>query len=643
MSQINITFPDGSVKEYESGITGLEIAKSISPGLAKKVVAAKFDDKVIGLNEPLNSDGAVVLLTFDDPEGRMVFWHSSSHIMAQAVTELFPGTKLAIGPPIDEGWYYDFDVDQTFSDEDLAKIEKRMAEIIKANHPFQCEVMKTADALEKYKASGDVYKEEILSDIEDDTITIYSQDTFSDLCRGPHLPSTGLIKAFKLLSSSGAYWRGDEHNKMLQRIYGVSYPTKKQLDDYLDFLEEAKKRDHRKLGKELDLFSINENIGGGLVLWHPNGSIIRNTIETYWKEMHVRDGYQLIYTPHIARLKLWEISGHTGFYSENMFQPNEVEGDLYQIKPMNCPFHIEIYRHNIHSYRELPVKYAELGTDYRYERSGVLHGLMRVRGFTMDDAHIFCTPDQVRQQILEVCDLSVEFLKVFGFDEYKVFLSTRPEKYVGEPERWSMAEDALRSALEERGFDYEIDEGGGAFYGPKIDIKIKDTIGRLWQCSTIQFDFNLPERFGLYYIDKDNTQKRPFMVHRAILGSMERFFGVLIENYGGAFPLWLAPVQAKLLPITDKQNDYADQVAAELRKQKIRCEVDSRSEKIGFKIREAETSKTPYMLVIGPKEVEENKIAVRHYGQMDLGSMNVEELLSRMTEEIESKATRTKN
>jgi len=639
MSRINITFPDGSVKEYDCGINSLEIAKSISHGLAKKVIAGKFDDKIIGLSQALDSDGSLVLFTFDDPEGREVFWHSSSHIMAQAVTDLFPGTKLAIGPPIEEGWYYDFDVAEPFSEEDLVKIEKRMTEIIKSKHHFVSKEMTIGDAIEYYEKLGEEYKIEILSGIEDDMVSFYTQDSFTDLCRGPHLSNTGYVKAFKLLASSGAYWRGDERNKMLQRIYGVAYPSKKLLDEYLVRLEEAKKRDHRKLGKELDLFSINENIGGGLVLWHPNGGIIRNIIETHWKDVHVRDGYQLIYTPHMARLKLWQISGHTDFYIENMFQPNEVEGDQYQIRPMNCPFHIEIYRNNLRSYRDLPIKYAELGTDYRYERSGVLHGLMRVRGFTMDDAHIFCTPEQVSQQILEVLDLSIEFLTVFGFKEYEIYLSTRPEKYVGEPERWSMAEDALRAAIEERGFDYKVDEGGGAFYGPKIDIKIKDTIGRLWQCSTIQFDFNLPERFGIYYIDKDNSQKRPFMVHRAILGSIERFFGVLIENYGGAFPLWLAPVQVKILPITDKQNDYAETLVDELRKHNIRCEADSRNEKVGFKIREAETSKTPYMFIVGQKEVDGQNVSVRHHGQIDLGTMNIDEAINKISEEIKSKAT----
>jgi threonyl-tRNA synthetase len=640
MSQIKVTFPDGKQSEFDSGITAREIAKNISPGLAKNVVAAKANSNTISLIQPLIEDIELKLLTFDDADGREVFWHSSSHIMAQAVTELFPGTKLAIGPAIEEGWYYDFDVESPFSDDDLEKIEKRMTEIIKANHLFGREDWSRQKAIDYYKDKGEIYKVEILSQIEDDTISVYRQDTFQDLCRGPHLPSTGYVKAFKLLSASGAYWRGDERNKMLQRIYGVAYPKKKSLDEYLVRLEEAKKRDHRKLGRELDLFSINENIGGGLVLWHPKGSVIRNIIETYWKQMHVRDSYQLIYTPHIARLKLWEISGHTDFYTENMFKPNEVEGDLYQIKPMNCPFHIEIYKTQIRSYRDLPVKYAELGTDYRYERSGVLHGLMRVRGFTMDDAHIFCTPEQVNQQILEVCDLSTEFLRVFGFDEYKMFLSTRPEKFVGEPDRWDMAEKALQTALEERGFDYEIDEGGGAFYGPKIDIKIKDTIGRLWQCSTIQFDFNLPDRFGIYYIDKDNQQKRPFMVHRAILGSIERFFGVLIENYGGAFPLWLAPVQVKVLPITDNQNEYAQKIVEKLKSLDFRCEVDSRSEKVGYKIREAETNKVPYMLIVGKKEVEENKVSVRHYGQIDLGVMPLNDVILKLQEEIDKKLTR---
>ncbi|HEQ98683.1 MAG TPA: threonine--tRNA ligase [candidate division Zixibacteria bacterium] len=643
MSSVKITFPDGSVSEYKAGITPMEIAENISKGLAKKVLAARVNGSIINLNDPIKEDTELKLLTFEDREGREVFWHSSSHIMAQAVTDLFPNAKLAIGPPIDEGWYYDFDVEKPFSDQDIEKIEQRMAEIIKEDHPFKRVELPLEEARKYYEERDAIYKEEILDEIEDDTVTLYQQDSFTDLCRGPHLPSTGKVKAFKLLSSSGAYWRGDERNKMLQRIYGVSYPSKKQLDEYLNMLEEAKKRDHRKLGRELDLFSINENIGSGLVLWHPKGAVIRNIIEEHWKKEHIDNGFQLVFTPHIARLKLWEISGHTGFYAENMFQPNEVEGDLYQIKPMNCPFHIEIYRSAIRSYRDLPIKYAELGTDYRYERSGVLHGLMRVRGFTMDDAHIFCTPEQLHQQILEVCQMSLRFLKMFGFEDYKIYLSTRPEKYVGEAERWETAQDSLAKALDELGLEYDMDEGGGAFYGPKIDIKIKDTIGRLWQCSTIQFDFNLPDRFGIYYIDRDNTQKRPYMVHRAILGSLERFFGVLIENYGGAFPLWLAPVQVKIMTITDNQNDYAKKIAEELKKHDIRCELDLRSEKIGFKVREAETSKTPYMFVIGQKEVDDNKVSVRHYGQVDLGSMNLEEIISRIKEEIENKYPRMKS
>jgi threonyl-tRNA synthetase len=643
MSKIKIKFPDGAIGEYESGITPAEIAKNISQGLAKKVLAAKTNGNVISINQPLNTDVELRLLTFDDPEGREVFWHSSSHIMAQAVTELFPGTKLAIGPPIEEGWYYDFDVEKPFSEEDLAKIEKRMAEIIKADHSFEKEIWSRQDIISHYQKTGEIYKTEILSEIKADTVSAYKHDNFMDLCRGPHLPSTGPIKAFKLLSASGAYWRGDERNKMLQRIYGISFTKRKDLEEYLERLEQARMRDHRKLGKELDLFSLNENIGGGLVLWHPKGAVIRDIIETYWKKSHVDNGYQLVFTPHMARLKLWQISGHTDFYTENMFKPNEVEGDLYQIKPMNCPFHIEIYRNKIRSYRDLPIKYAELGADYRYERSGVLHGLMRVRGFTMDDAHIFCTPDQINQQILEVLDFSIQFLKIFGFDEYEIFLSTRPEKSVGEPEQWEMAEKALEAALKERDFDYTVDPGGGAFYGPKIDIKIKDTLGRLWQCSTIQFDFNLPDRFGIYYIDSDNTQKRPFMVHRAIMGSLERFFGVLIENYGGAFPLWLTPVQVKIMTITDKQNDYAGTVAERLKQHNIRYELDLRSEKIGFKIREAETSKIPYMFVIGQKEVDESKVSVRHYGQINLGVMQLDEAISKLKEEIENKTTRMKS
>jgi threonyl-tRNA synthetase len=502
VSEVNITFPDGSNKSYVAGITPHEIATEISPGLAKKALAAKIDGSVIDLNRPIETDGAITILTFDDREGKEAFWHSSAHIMAQAVTELFPGTKLAIGPPIEEGFYYDFDVAQPFSEEDLTRIEERMREIVKSDFSFSRMDCSKEQAISMFGENNEEYKLELISELEGEQITVYKHDSFVDLCRGPHVPSTGRIKAFKLTAVAGAYWRGSEENKMLQRIYGVSFPDKASLDDYVRRMEEAKLRDHRKLGRQLDLYSIREEVGGGLVLWHPKGSIIRNIIENYWKEEHVKAGYQLVYSPHIAKLDLWRTSGHTDFYKEDMYSPTDVEGELYQIKPMNCPFHMEMYRSSIHSYRELPIRWAELGTVYRYERSGTLHGLIRVRSFTQDDAHIFCTPDQIEDEIVGVIDLTLKILKDFRFEEYDVFLSTRPEsEFVGEPERWDMAEKALANALARTKLDYEVDEGAGAFYGPKIDVKIRDALNRSWQCSTIQFDFNLPQRFGLTYTD----------------------------------------------------------------------------------------------------------------------------------------------
>jgi threonyl-tRNA synthetase len=638
---IRIAFPDGSTKDFPVGVTPLRIAGEISKGLAKKAIAAKVDGAVVDMSRPILQDSSIVLLTFDDADGKQVFWHSSSHIMAQAVTELFPGTKLAIGPAIEEGFYYDFDSSQPFADEDLARIEKRMQEIVRGDFEFSRQECSSRDAIDLFGGRNENYKVELISELQNQQISVYRHDSFVDLCRGPHVPSTGRIKALKLLSVAGAYWRGDEHNKMLQRIYGISFPDQASLDEYLKRVEEAKRRDHRKLGKELELFSIKEEVGGGLTLWMPNGAIIRDIIETYWKQEHVRSGYQLVFSPHIARLHLWETSGHTGFYRENMYSPMEVEGELYQIKPMNCPFHIEMYKNSLHSYRELPIRWAELGTVYRYERSGVLHGLFRVRSFTQDDAHIFCTPDQVEDEIVGVINLTLKILTDFGFDQYDIFLSTKPEKeFVGEPERWLLAEASLAAALKRANLAYQVDEGAGAFYGPKIDVKIRDALRRSWQCTTIQFDFNLPERFGLEYTDSDNTHKRPYMVHRAIFGSLERFFGVLLEHYAGAFPLWLAPVQVKVLPISDDQNEYARSTADALKREGLRAELDDRSEKIGYKIREAETHKVPVMLVIGKKEAESGVVAYRRHGAGDLGTRSLTDIISLLRKESDSKITR---
>jgi len=563
--------------------------------------------------------------------------HSSAHILAQAVKELYPKAKLAIGPAIEDGFYYDFDFDRPFTPEDLDAIEKRMAEIVKRNLPIVRKELSRIDAITLFTGKGEDYKLELIAGFPDETFSVYEQGDFVDLCRGPHLRYTGKAKAFKLLSIAGAYWRGDEKNKMLQRVYGTAFPTKDELKAHLDKLEEAKKRDHRKLGKELDLFSINDEAGGGLVLWHPKGARIRKAIEDFWRDEHYKAGYELVFTPHIARLDLWKQSGHWDFYRESMYSPMDVEGFEYELKPMNCPFHIMIYNSSMKSYRDLPIRQAELGTVYRFEKSGVLHGLMRVRGFTQDDAHIFCTREQLGSEIDRVIDFVLYILRTFGFSEFEAYLSTRPEKYVGEPAVWDEATEALREGLERHNLSYKVDEGGGAFYGPKIDLKIKDSIGRSWQCSTIQVDFNLPEKFDVNYIGEDSKRHRPIMIHRALMGSLERFFGVLIEHYAGAFPTWLAPVQAMVMTITDKHIPYADGVLEKLRKAGIRAEIDKRNEKIGYKIREAQMQKVPYMLVIGDKEMESEGVAVRKRSGEDLGFMEIDGFIAMIKEECMQK------
>ena len=637
MSQVQITFPDGSVKPFAAGVTGMQIAESISPRLAKEAVAAKVGGVVRDLSHPVTTDAPIELLTFDQAEGKQVFWHSSSHIMAQAVQELFPGVKLAIGPPIDEGWYYDFEVEKPFSPEDLDRIEKRMGEIVAEDAPFRCEVKKRSESIDYYKNKAAIYKVELLEGIADDTVTFYYHSRFEDLCRGPHIPRTGIIKAFKLTATSGAYWRGDEKKQMLQRIYGISFPKSSMLEEYLKRLEEAKKRDHRILGKHLELFHFSEEVGPGLVLWLPRGARVRNEIENFWREEHLKFGYELVYSPHIANLELWNRSGHTGFYAENMYKPMDVDERKYQIKPMNCPFHIQMYRSRLWSYRDLPLRWAELGTVYRYERAGVLHGLMRVRGFTQDDAHHFVTQEGMEEELVWLIKFCVHILKSFGFTNYDVYLSTRPKDAIGSAEDWEKAEAGLRRAMEIVGLTYRVDEGGGAFYGPKIDIGIKDALGRSWQCSTIQFDFNLPERFDLEFASSDGQHKRPVMIHRALLGSIERFFGVLVEHYAGNFPLWLAPVQVRLLPITDAVNGFASEVTERLKASGIRAELDSRSEKIGAKIRDAELMKVPYMFVVGGREAEKGAVSVRRHGTGDLGVKSIEEATSLLLDEIKSK------
>ncbi len=628
---IKVTLPDGSHKSYDQPVSVQQVAQEISPALAEAAICAELDGVLVDLGQLIESDAKLLLHTFKTETGKDIYWHSTAHLMAQAVKQLFPEVKVTIGPAIEQGFYYDFDRDKPFTEEELEQIEERMVFLSKQNLPYARKELAKAEAMETFRALGEDYKLEILSEIPDtEVISTYTQGDFIDLCRGPHLPHTGRIKAIKLLKSSGAYWRGDEKNKMLQRIYGISFPTLKELDQYLEFLQQAALRDHRKLGKDLDLFSINEEIGPGLVLWHPNGAMIRHLIEAYWKEEHLRRGYKLVYTPHVGRANLWETSGHLGFYKENMYSAMDVEGQDYYIKPMNCPFHIAIYNSNLHSYRELPIRLAELGTVYRYERSGVLHGLMRVRGFTQDDAHIICTPDQLNDEVEKLIVFSLDMLKHFGFREFLIYLSTKPDEAVGDPADWDVATESLRASLEKIGLEYQVDKGGGAFYGPKIDIKIKDALGRAWQCSTIQFDFNEPTRFDMHYIGADNAQHRPFMVHRAILGSVERFFATLLEYHSGNLPHWLAPVQMMLLPITEAQMPYARKLEEEFRMQGLRVEVDSRNEKIGYKIRDAELKKIPFMCVIGKKEEEAQTLTLRQHTVGDLGPMSFNEALKRV-------------
>ncbi|MFL5732268.1 MAG: threonine--tRNA ligase [Chloroflexia bacterium] len=564
--------------------------------------------------------------------------HSTAHLMAGAVLDLIPEAKLGIGPAIEDGFYYDFDLPRPLTREDLQKIEERMHDVQAHPSPYVYKPISRAEALQTF--ADQPYKLELIRDLPEDTqLSIYRHNGFVDLCRGPHVEDTGQIGAYKLLSVAGAYWRGSEKNPMLQRIYGTAWRSQEDLDAYLHRLEEAERRDHRKLGRELDLFSIHEEAGAGLIYWHPKGGLMRVLIENVWREEHLKHGYDIVFSPHIGKSWLWETSGHLGFYRENMYDPMDVDGQEYFIKPMNCPFHIMMYKTKRRSYRELPLRWAELGTVYRYERSGVLHGLLRVRGFTQDDAHIFCRPDQVEEEIKRVLDFTMHIFNIMGFHEFEVYLSTRPDKYVGDVSNWDMAQEALRRALEAKHLAYKVDEGGGAFYGPKIDMKIKDALGRAWQCTTVQFDFNEPERFDMIYVGEDGQEHRPFMVHRALLGSMERFFAVLVEHYGGAFPLWLSPVQAVVIPISDvKHSDYARELTARLEGAGLRAQLDDRRDRMGSKIRDAQLQKIPYMLIIGDKEMEAGAVAVRLRSGEDLGAMPVEDLLERMVLEARTNA-----
>lgn len=639
MEKVKITLPDGSEKEYDKGITPLEVARSISGRLAKDALVSEIDGSLKELDTSINADCELKIFTFRDEKGKEAYWHSSSHLMAHAVKELYPEAKFGVGPAIDNGFYYDIDINKQLSEEDLVKIENKMKEIIKKNNSFHRTELSKVEANVFFSNQNDEYKLELIDGLDEDAtaISIYGEGDFTDLCLGPHLLSTGFIKYFKLLSVSGSYWRGDENRARMQRIYGISFPKQKMLDDYIEFLEEAIKRDHRKLGKQLDLFSIHEEAGAGLIYWHPKGARVRNEIEDFWKKEHLKNGYDLLYSPHVGKSNLWETSGHLSHFKENMYSPMQIDEQDYYVKPMNCPFHILIYKSNLRSYRDLPLRWAELGTVYRYEKSGVLHGLLRVRGFTQDDAHIFCSKEQIEDEIIEVIRFSNYMWKSFGFETLKYYVSTRPEKVTGDDELWEKATDSLKSALEHEGLDYEIDEGGGAFYGPKIDIKIKDALSREWQMSTIQFDFNLPEQFEMTYIGEDGKEHRPFMVHRALLGSIERFMGVLIEHYGGSFPVWLAPIQVAVIPVSQNYFDYAQKIVSSLIDENIRVKFDKRNEKIGYKIRDWETQKVPYMLIVGDKEETNKTISIRKHKHGDLGESKLDEFISELKSSIKNK------
>lgn len=634
VDHVLITLKNGAQHQVPPGSTAAQALAAAGITVTPNILAARVNGRPMDLTAILNEDSTIEPLTFDTPEGREIYRHTSTHIMAQAVKEVFPTAQLTIGPALEDSFYYDFAFERPFTPEDLEKIEARAIEVTKRNLPVKRLEMPKQDAIRFFQERGEHYKAEIIESIPDATVSLYSQGEFVDLCRGPHLPATGHVGAFKLLSTGGAYWKGDERNPMLQRIYGTSFPTQAELDTHLARLEEIKRRDHRKLGKELDLITIQDEIGPGLVLWHPKGALVRLLIENFWREQHIRSGYELVYSPHVARLDLWKTSGHVDYYRDNMFAPMKVEGSEYQLKPMNCPFHIMIYKSHLRSYRDLPIRYGELGTVYRYERTGVLHGLLRVRGFTQDDAHLFCRPDQIEEEVSRVLDFTFFILRTFGFADFEVYLSTRPDKAVGSEEKWRRATGALEAALKGRGIAYAVDPGEGVFYGPKIDIKIKDALGRSWQCSTVQVDFNNPERFELSYTGEDGKSHQPIMIHRALMGSIERFFGILVEHFAGAFPTWLAPIQAVVLNITDKQRDYAATVVEQFRAAGYRVQADMRNEKIGFKIREAEKAKIPYMLVVGDREAQSSTVSVRGRSGANLGSMPVADMLERLRGEV---------
>ncbi|HVO82121.1 MAG TPA: threonine--tRNA ligase [Terriglobales bacterium] len=641
---IHIHLPDGSIKDVPKGTTALQIAKSISPRLADAALVAKTNGDLIDLTRPLERDTPLRILTEKDPEALEVFHHSSAHLLAAAVLELFPETKLGHGPATENGFFYDFYRPTPFTQEDLEKIEKKMQELVQQNIPYAREFLPRQEGLEEFKKEGDFMKCHFIEQFTrpDETISIYRTGKFTDFCRGPHIPSTGRIKAFKLLNIAGAYWLGDEKNPQLQRIYGISFYSKKELDEYLHKQEEAKKRDHRVLGQQLDLFSIQELAGPGLIFWHPKGGIIRKEMEDWMRNQYIKRGYSLVYTPHVMRKQLWQTSGHEGYYVQNMFDVMELDDAEYRLKPMNCPGHILIYKDSLKSYRDLPVRLGELGTVYRYERSGVMHGLMRVRGFTQDDAHIFCTPEQIEDEITSCLDFALDVLKDFGFDQFQTELSTwsptDKQNFVGSEDQWNLATRSLENVLQRRKIEYKTMPGEAAFYGPKIDVKLVDAIGRLWQLSTVQFDFNLPQRFGLEYVAEDGSRKQPLMVHRALYGSVERFFGTLIEHYAGAFPVWLSPVQAVMIPISERHAGYANKVADQLKAIGVRVQVDARNEKMNAKIREHALQKVPFLLVVGDKEAEAGRVNVRTRGKEKTEDMLAGEFVEKIGKLIADKS-----
>ncbi len=641
---INLRFPDGAVRSYEPGISGLDVAKSISEGLMRKVLAVSLDGKIVDAFGPITTDGEIKFLTWDDEGGKSTFWHSSAHLMAEALQHFYPDTKFAIGPPIEKGFYYDIDLGEAkITDADLEQIEKKMKELAGKKERFARQEVSKADAIKYFTEKQDPYKLELIDGLQDGQITFYTQGEFTDLCRGPHIPNTGFIKAIKLTNIAGAYWRGDEKNKMLTRIYGVTFPSNKELEEYNILMEEARKRDHRKLGKELELFAFSERVGAGLPLWLPKGAMLRERLQQFLQKAQIESGYLPVITPHIGNINLYKTSGHYEKYGADSFQSIKTphEGEEFMLKPMNCPHHCEIYKTSPKSYKDLPVRFAEFGTVYRYEQAGELHGLTRVRGFTQDDAHLFCRPDQVKDEFKKVIDLVLYVFNSLGFTDYTAQVSLRHQtdraKYIGSEDNWDIAENAIREAAAEKGLNTVEEYGEAAFYGPKLDFMVKDAIGRSWQLGTIQVDYNLPERFELEYVDSDNSRKRPVMIHRAPFGSMERFIAVLLEHCSGKLPLWLVPTQVKVLPISDKFMAYAEEIAAELKRKEIRCEIDDRQEKIGRKIRDTELEKIPYMLIVGEKEMESKTVGVRKQSVGDLGAQTIEEFAAHIQTEIDAK------